>query len=119
MSSSSAASLDLRIVDRDEIRASNKQFRNIDRPTNVLSFPAELPPGVELNHLGDIMISAPVVAEEALSQGLDSTTHWAHMVTHGVLHLLGYDHEEDAAALEMEALERQILKRIGLFIRHE
>ena len=114
-----AASLDLRIVDRDEIRTANLRFRKIDRPTNVLSFPADLPVSIGLNHLGDIMISAPVVAEEAISQGKTSNAHWAHLVTHGVLHLLGYDHQEDAAALEMENLEQKILKRIGINIGHE
>lgn len=113
------ASLDLRIVDRDEMQAANHRYRQIDRPTNVLSFPADLPPELELNHLGDILISAPIVAEEAISLGKNSDAHWAHLVTHGVLHLLGYDHEEDAAALKMEILEQQILKRIGITIRHE
>jgi probable rRNA maturation factor len=114
-----AASVDMRIVDRAEIHATNLRYRNIDRPTNVLSFSAELPAGVGLNHLGDIMISAPVVAEEALAQGKTSDEHWAHLVTHGILHLLGYDHEADAAALEMERLERQILNRVGIILTHE
>lgn len=113
------ASLDLRIVDSDEIQAANQRYRQLDRPTNVLSFPADLPPELELNHLGDILISAPVVAREAKSLGIASSAHWAHLVTHGVLHLIGYDHQEDAAALEMETLEQQILKRIGIEVGHQ
>lgn len=113
-----AASLDLRVVDRDEMHAANRRYRRLDRPTNVLSFAADLPPEVELNHLGDILISAPIVIEEAKALGINNDDHWAHLVTHGVLHLLGYDHDEDDAALEMETVEQQILKRIGVDIGH-
>jgi probable rRNA maturation factor len=109
-----SASLDVRVVDSEEIRLANHRYRHIDKATNVLSFPADLPPEIELNHLGDILISAAVVEEEADSQGKTCEAHWAHLITHGVLHLLGHDHEEDSAALEMETLEREILARIGI-----
>ena len=82
-------------------------------PTNVLSFPAELPAGVPLPVLGDLVICAPVVAREAQEQGKPPEAHWAHLVVHGCLHLLEFDHEDEAEAAEMEALERSILAAMG------
>lgn len=110
------ASLVVRVVDADEIHELNRQFRGHDRPTNVLSFPFENPlPGLlpDAEHLGDILICASVVAEEAEAQGKTLEAHWAHLVVHGVLHLLGYDHEQEADAECMEQLERQIVLQLG------
>ena len=108
----------LRIVDEMESRALNHQYRGKDSPTNVLSFPVgddelSLPPGVE-RPLGDIVICGPVVDREAAEQGKERFSHWAHLLVHGTLHLLGYDHEEEAAADEMEALETRILAAGGV-----
>ena len=108
-----AAELSLRIVDRDEIRDLNRRYRGRDKATNVLSFPADLPPDLPFRHLGDIVICAAVVADEAREQQVDSAAHWAHMVVHGVLHLLGHDHEEDAEAERMETLETRALAQLG------
>ena len=108
------AELTVRIVEPDEIQTLNRTYRHKDKPTNVLSFPFEAPPGVELPLLGDVVICAAVVAEEAQQQGKPAASHWAHMVVHGVLHLLGYDHIEDDEAEEMEALEIEILAGLGI-----
>ena len=112
--SAPAAELSLRIVDREEIRALNHRYRGRDRATNVLSFPADLPPDLPFRHLGDIVICAAVVADEAREQQVDSAAHWAHMVVHGVLHLLGHDHHHDAEAREMETLEAGLLAALGV-----
>jgi probable rRNA maturation factor len=103
----------VRAVDEAEGRRLNHEFRGSDRATNVLSFPFQPPPGVELDHLGDLVICAPVVAREALQQGKPAQAHWAHMVVHGMLHLQGYDHETDEQAVEMEGRETQILTALG------
>ena len=108
------AELTVRIVGRKESRDLNSRYRGKDYPTNVLSFPAELPEGIDLPLLGDIVICAPLVAEEAARQGKSLSDHWAHLVVHGVLHLLGYDHVKDGEALEMEALETTILAGLGI-----
>jgi probable rRNA maturation factor len=89
--------------------ALNQTFRGKTGPTNVLSFPADLPPGTDAPLLGDIVICAPVVRREAQQQGKSLTAHWAHMAVHGTLHLLGYDHIDAAQAEEMESLETHIL----------
>ncbi|MBU2985253.1 rRNA maturation RNase YbeY [Saccharophagus degradans] len=109
----SEAELSVRIVDEDESQALNLHYRGKDKPTNVLSFPCELPDGVELPLLGDLVICAQVVAKEALEQGKLLHAHWAHMVVHGTLHLLGYDHIDDGEAEEMEAIEIQVLLELG------
>ncbi|WEN14567.1 rRNA maturation RNase YbeY [Rhodanobacter sp. AS-Z3] len=106
--------LSIRIVDADEGRALNLQYRGKDYATNVLSFPAELPPGVMPSLIGDLAICAPVVLREATEQGKSPRDHWAHLTVHGVLHLLGYDHLEDAEAEAMEALETRILAGLGI-----
>lgn len=108
------AELTIRIVEPEEIQTLNRTYRHKDKPTNVLSFPFEAPPGVELPLLGDIVICAAVVAQEAQEQGKPLFDHWAHMVVHGVLHLLGYDHIEDDEAEEMEGLEIEILAEMGI-----
>jgi probable rRNA maturation factor len=107
------AELVIRVVDEEEITVLNRDYRYRDRPTNVLSFPFEAPPPVESDLIGDLVICAPVVAREALDQGKAAWAHWAHMVVHGVLHLLGYDHLSEAEAEAMEALEREILGGLG------
>ena len=107
------AELTLRITDVAEIQQLNLAYRQQDKPTNVLSFPAELPEQLALPLLGDIVICAPVVCQEAQAQGKSTQAHWAHMVVHGTLHLLGYDHLQDSEALAMEALETRILASFG------
>ena len=110
-------SLTIRIVGMAESRALNRTWRSKDRPTNVLSFPglgADSEPAVEdMLPLGDLAICAPVVAREAREQDKSLQAHWAHMVVHGVLHLLGYDHENDREATVMEGAETQVLARFG------
>ncbi len=106
--------LTLRIVDKDEIQQLNKTYRHKDKPTNVLSFPFEAPPEIQLALLGDIIICHDVVVEEAQQQQKTSQDHWAHMVVHGVLHLKGYDHIRDSDADIMETLEIQILNKLNI-----
>ena len=103
----------VRIVDEAESHELNLNYRGKDRPTNVLSFPFECPDEVELPLLGDLVICRQVVEREAQEQDKPVMAHWAHMVVHGSLHLLGYDHIEDDEAEEMESLETQIMTRLG------
>lgn len=103
----------VRIVDEAESHALNLNYRGKDRPTNVLSFPFECPDEVELPLLGDLVICRQVVEREAQEQDKPLMAHWAHMVVHGSLHLLGYDHIEDDEAEEMESLETQIMIGLG------
>ncbi|WP_439859807.1 rRNA maturation RNase YbeY [Pseudomonas sp. MBLB4136] len=111
--------LTIRLVDETEGRELNSTYRHKDYATNVLSFPADLPDGpdgeplLDIPLLGDLVICAPVVAREAGEQGKSLEAHWAHLVIHGCLHLLGYDHIEEAEAEEMEALERTLLAELG------
>lgn len=129
------ADLTIRVVGAAESRRLNRTWRGKDKPTNVLSFPSDpvYPPHLLRPlprsrgragrgrssatttplQLGDLAICAPVVAREAREQGKPATAHWAHMVMHGVLHLLGYDHENDRDAELMEARERKLLERFG------
>ncbi|MBE0490117.1 MAG: rRNA maturation RNase YbeY [Halomonas sp.] len=106
--------LTVRLVDAEESRALNRDYRGRDTPTNVLSFPFECPPGVVLPLLGDLVICHPVVGTEAVEQEKSLRDHYAHMVVHGTLHLLGHDHIEDDEAEAMEALERKILAGLGI-----
>ena len=103
----------VRIVDEAESHELNLTYRGKDRPTNVLSFPFECPDEVELPLLGDLVICHQVVEREAAEQEKPLMAHWAHMVVHGCLHLLGYDHIEDDEAEEMESLETQIMQGLG------
>ena len=103
----------VRIVDEAESHELNLAYRGKDRPTNVLSFPFECPDEVELPLLGDLVICRQVVEREAAEQEKPLMSHWAHMVVHGSLHLLGYDHIEDNEAEEMESLETQIMQGLG------
>lgn len=108
-----AASLSIRITDEAEISELNETYRNKPGPTNVLSFPTDLPEEIDEPILGDIIICASVVEREAKEQKKAPESHWAHMVVHGVLHLLGYDHINDKDAEEMESLEISILRNMG------
>lgn len=103
----------IRIVDEAESHHLNLTYRGKDKPTNVLSFPFEAPPEIELPLLGDLIICRQVVEQEAIEQQKSTEEHWAHMVVHGCLHLLGYDHIEDDEAEEMEGLETEILAELG------
>lgn len=107
------AELTIRIVDEEESARLNETYREVSGATNVLSFPFEPPPGVSLALLGDIVICAPVVRREADEQSKSLSAHWAHMVVHGVLHLLGDDHETPADARKMERKETRILDALG------
>ena len=109
------ADLAIRLVDSKEGLSLNRHYRGQDHATNVLSFPAELPPGVQMPMplLGDLVICAPVVAREAEEQGKLLNAHYAQLTVHGVLHLLGLNHEDDREADAMELLEREILASLG------
>jgi len=110
-----SAELNIRVVDKKEMTALNSQYRQKNKPTNVLSFPFDMPVEAEeeLVFLGDIVICADVVNEEAKAQNISENYHWAHMVVHGTLHLLGYDHETDEDADIMEPEEGRILESLG------
>ncbi|MFF7706193.1 rRNA maturation RNase YbeY [Pseudomonas sp. NPDC007930] len=106
--------LTIRLVDETEGRELNHTYRHKDYPTNVLSFPADVPDDMlDIPLLGDLVICTAVVEREAREQGKAPMAHWAHMVIHGCLHLLGYDHLEDEEAEEMESLERELLAELG------
>ncbi|MDN5369896.1 MAG: putative rRNA maturation factor [Shewanella sp.] len=107
------AEMTIRLVDEAESHQLNLDYRGKDKPTNVLSFPFEAPPGIELPLIGDLVICAPVVENEAQEQHKPLEAHWAHMVVHGCLHLLGYDHIDDAEAEEMEAIETELIESLG------
>lgn len=108
-----SAQVSIRIVDEDESRSLNRIYRGKDSPTNVLSFPMNIPEEFNVPMLGDLVICAPVVEREAREQHKSSTEHWAHMVIHGMLHLQGYDHVSDQQADEMEGLEIELLHQLG------
>ena len=110
----SMTEINILIVDAKTGRRYNRQFRGRDYATNVLSFPYEAMPGDRSGLLGDLVICAPVIAREAREQRKDPRDHYAHMAVHGALHLLGHDHEDDAAAERMEALERRILASLDI-----
>jgi probable rRNA maturation factor len=109
------AEMTIRIVDEKEMTTLNATYRHKNKPTNVLSFPVDLPNDISLDVplLGDLVICATVVNQEAREQSKSCESHWAHMVVHGTLHLLGYDHENPADALIMEQEEIQILQALG------
>lgn len=121
--SAATVEVSVRFADDEEVRALNASYRGKDRPTNVLSFPMvqrDLLETVDHNSddgellLGDIILAAGVCAREAAAKGVSVTAHATHLIVHGTLHLLGYDHEEPAAADAMEALERDILMGLGI-----
>ncbi|MDI7688857.1 rRNA maturation RNase YbeY [Cronobacter malonaticus] len=103
----------VRLVDEAESHDLNLTYRGMDKPTNVLSFPFEAPPGIDMLLLGDLIICRQVVEREAREQEKPLDAHWAHMVVHGSLHLLGYDHIEDDEAEEMEGIETEIMLALG------
>lgn len=105
--------ISIRIIAEAEMAELNGHYRGKPQPTNVLSFPAELPEGVPLNVLGDMVACAPVIAREALEQSKPSSAHWAHMTLHSILHLLGYDHMRDDEAEAMESLEIAAMTMLG------
>jgi probable rRNA maturation factor len=109
-----AVEVSIHVADGPEGHALNLKYRHKDYPTNVLSFQAELPPGVDHPLIGDIVLCAPVIAKEAADQGKTLLEHYAHLTVHGVLHLLGLDHETVAEARAMEAAEVQVLESIGI-----
>lgn len=109
-----AGEICIRIVSPEESQQLNNDYRGKDKPTNVLSFPFEVPEGVPLELLGDLIICADVVAREATEQKKPLFNHWTHMVVHGTLHLIGFDHINDDEAEEMEQLERKILASMGI-----
>ncbi|SJM91547.1 rRNA maturation RNase YbeY [Crenothrix polyspora] len=104
----------IRLVDASESQALNEQYRHKHGATNILSFPVEIPDGIELDLLGDLVICVPVVAKEALEQHKTLLDHWAHIVIHGVLHLLGYDHIDDGEAEIMESKEIALLQQLHI-----
>ena len=107
-------SLLLRIVDEAEGLSLNKMWRDKDYATNILSFPYEAEyPHEDTGHLGDLVVTAQVVEKEAAKYCLAPDSHWAHMIIHGILHLLGYDHQKDNEAKKMEALEAELLNKLG------
>ncbi|WP_224784701.1 rRNA maturation RNase YbeY [Marinihelvus fidelis] len=112
------AEVAIALVGAEESRDFNLRYRDRDKPTNVLSFPAELPEAVaaelDCRPLGDLVICVPLVGEEAAERAISPAHHWAHLVTHGTLHLLGYDHIEEADAARMEAEEIAILAGQGI-----
>ena len=109
------AELGVRVVGPAESRRLNARYRGQDKPTNVLSFPARVPAGITLQPkpLGDLVICAQVVRTEAREQGKALRAHWAHLVVHGTLHLIGYDHERRPDARRMERREITVLRRLG------
>jgi probable rRNA maturation factor len=106
--------LTIRIVDEAESQELNSEYRGKDKPTNVLSFPFEAPAHVPIPLLGDLIVCKQVVEREAVEQGKTLTAHWAHMIVHGCLHMLGFDHIEDEEAEEMEGIERIIMNDLGI-----
>ena len=102
----------LQIVGSDDMQVLNKEYRAKDKPTNVLSFPMELPDEVGINILGDLALCDEVIEAEAKDQGKTSEAHWAHMMVHGMLHLQGYNHIADDEAELMEAKEIEVMKNL-------
>lgn len=105
--------LAVQVVTAGESRRLNQQYRGKDKPTNVLSFPASAPAGVTPEPLGDLVICPVVLKREAREQGKSERAHWAHLVVHGTLHLVGYDHEVDHEARRMERREIAVLRKLG------
>jgi len=101
-------------MDDAEQQVLNREWRNMDKPTNVLSFPQIEPFGLVLGILGDITLARETLEREAAEQGVSFTDHFTHLVVHGFLHILGYDHIEEQDALVMEGLETQILATLGI-----
>lgn len=114
MKENHAGEITIRVVDEEESAELNESYRKKPYPTNVLSFPFEAPSGVPIApHLGDLVLCAPVIDREAEDQGKSREAHWAHMIIHGVLHLLGLDHLDSIEAEKMEGREIEILAALG------
>lgn len=111
--STQTTEITIRIVDAAESQALNKEYRHKNKPTNILSFPFVAPPGITTNILGDLVICAPIVKQEAIEQHKKITAHYAHLTIHGVLHLLGFEHDTAKHAKIMENLEIQYLEKLG------
>lgn len=108
------AELTVRMVGTGEAARLNQAWRREKGPTNVLSFPADDRHDLATGFLGDIVLCAPVIVREAMQQGKSLGAHWAHMIIHGALHLLGYDHEKYAEARKMERLEKKLLAKLAI-----
>jgi probable rRNA maturation factor len=111
--------LTIRLAEIEESQQLNHQYRDKNKPTNVLSFPFEVPDGIELNLLGDLIICTNIVKQEANEQNKAIIDHWTHLVIHGCLHLVGFDHISDDEAEEMETLEISILAELGVINPYE
>jgi len=111
---SSRVEVNVVLLGKTAARELNRQFRHKDYATNVLSFPYEPLRGEKSGLLGDLVLCPPVIAREAAEQGKPPRDHYAHLTVHGVLHLLGFDHEQARAAAKMEAIERQVLASFGI-----
>ena len=109
----SCAEVSVRIVGEEEASRLNRDYRGRDNPTNVLAFPADVAPEAGAGLLGDLVLCGPLVAREALEQDKPLEAHWAHLVVHGTLHLVGFDHRDLPEARAMEALEVEILAKLG------
>lgn len=107
--------LTIRIVDEEEIIDLNSRYRHKNLPTNVLSFPGQIKEQFNYHVLGDVVICATIIEKEAKQQSKELLAHWAHMVIHGILHLLGYDHQNARDANKMESLEVDLLNKIGFY----
>lgn len=112
--SKDSVELSVMVVSETVSQTLNDQYRGKNKPTNVLSFPAEIPEFVESELIGDMVICAPLVQKEAEQQNKSMQDHWAHLTVHGCLHLLGFDHIEDADAEQMEAIEIKVLQQLGI-----
>ncbi|WP_144393064.1 rRNA maturation RNase YbeY [Pleionea sediminis] len=112
--SMSQAELSIMVVSSKVSQSLNDQYRNKNKPTNVLSFPADIPEYVESPLLGDLVICAPVLEQEAAEQSKALIDHWAHLTIHGCLHLLGFDHIDDSEAEIMESIEIKVLQQLGI-----
>ncbi|NRA59781.1 MAG: rRNA maturation RNase YbeY [Psychrobium sp.] len=108
------AEVTIRCVDASESQELNNDYRGKDKPTNVLSFSFDAPPMIEIDLLGDLVICKEIIEHEAIAQEKTLNDHWAHMVVHGALHLLGFDHIDPDQAIEMESLEKEILLTLGI-----
>ncbi len=104
----------VRIIDEAEMTRFNEQYRDKIGPTNILSFPFDVPENIVSILLGDLLVCAPIIEKESLQQNKLVDHHWAHIIVHGVLHLLGHDHIDECDAKEMEALEIKILRKIKI-----
>lgn len=114
LKSNDCPELSIRLIDAPESAELNQTYRHKSGPTNVLSFPAEVPEHVDWNYLGDLAICIPLVIKEAAEQEKPLMAHWAHLTVHGLLHLLGYDHIDQQEAEEMESLEVKILQQLKI-----